>query len=448
MGINKKEILVAFFVLFFATFGIALTNYHPYTFLSGWDDLHSEFNLGEHFIRSLMSLWQEHQGTGALAGTAYASDLPRLVYILILSWFFPTSVIRYAFHFSMLFVGALGAYVAIKNFFISPPGKIRHYGGLFGALFYLFNLGTVQYFATPFEPFSVFWAMFPWLMYGVFRYLHSPTRSNLILFAVLHLLATPMAYVPTIFYIYLLVLMLLFATHLLAQRSKKALLTVGTAFLVFMLVNAFWFLPHAYWFATSRSVQQNAIINTLTTEETHLRAEEFGDLSDFMLLKNKPWDYRDFVNENRETFLLQPWHDHFAHPYVPAIGYAFFLIALFGIVTNKSKRWFLIGLALMSYLVLASQAPVSREFNLLFRKIDIVNQVLRDPFTKFLVPTIFLFAVGFSGGIIFLYRLIPTRLKKPVSFVGAGMILVALFVYMAPVYSGDLIAQRMRVTIP
>ncbi len=167
-----------------------------------------------------------------------------------------------------------------------------------------------------------------------------------------------------------------------------------------------------------------------------------------MLLRNKPWEYRDFVNEDTEKFIIQRWHDHFNNPSVEFIGYGFFIIVALGILTFKRQRWFVISLAVMSFLVLANQAPISREFNILFRKIDIVNQVLRDPFTKFLVPSIFLFAVGFSGGLLMLHRLLPARLKKPFSLIGALVLSIGLFIYIAPMYSGHLIADRMRVAIP
>lgn len=446
MGKNKG-FFGALFVFFLAVFSIAFTNYHQYTLLTGWDNLHSEFNFAEHFNRAISAVWQEHQGIGTVMAATYALDLPRFFYLWILSWVFPTEMLRYVFHFSMLFIGTLGTYFAIKTFFINEGKKIRNIASIFGALFYLFNLATVQYFATPFEPFSVFWAVFPWLMYGNLRYLQSPTSKNLIIFAALHIIATPMAYVPTVFYVYLLVLLVLFATYLPIYKNKQIIRTITKALLVFFLVNAFWLLPHAYWFATNRSIQQTATMNVLSTDETYQLAQQFGDFSDFVLLRNKPWEYHDLIN-SQQQFLLQAWHTHFSNPVVVSIGYLLFTFVVIGIFTTKSNRWFLIGVFFLSFLVLANQAPISREFNILLRQIEIVNQVFRDPFTKFIVPTLFIFAVGFSGGIVFLHKLFPSRVVTPLSLAGGIGLGVLLIIYMLPVFSGHFFANRMKVETP
>ncbi len=446
MGKNKETLFVIF-LLFLATFGIAATNYHPGTSLTGWDDLHSEFNLIGNILRSINFVWQDYEAMGTFIGVNDGADLPRLIYLWFLSLALPVSLIRYTFHFSMLLIGSVGTYFVIKTFFIDKHEKIKDFAALSGALFYLLNLGTLQYFATPFEPFSTFWGFFPWLIFGVFNYLYNPKRSNLFIFAFLNILAMPLFFLQTIFYVYLLILLFIFGTYFITHKTKIVFKTIVVAFSIFISVNAFWLLPHIYWFASSHSVQQEASMNRLTTEDTYQKVQQFGDLSSFMLFKNKPWDYRDFINSD-QIFLLQSWHNYFENPYIPAIGYLIFIISILGIITLKSNRIFVIGLTVISFLILANQVPIAREFNLLFRQIGIVNQVLRDPFTKFIVPTIFVFAVGFSAGIILLYKLIPSKIIKPVSYIGGVIVIMMLVVYAWPIYTGHFFADRMRVTTP
>ena len=113
---------------------VCVLNYTPGTWLTGWDNLHPEFDFKMNVMRSIFSVWQEYQGLGLLAGMAHASDLPRQLFLWGISFIIPDSLLRYFFQFLMLYVGTIGSYVFLKkiiqNRFIS----------FLGALFYLLNL--------------------------------------------------------------------------------------------------------------------------------------------------------------------------------------------------------------------------------------------------------------------------------------------------------------------
>src|SRR4030066_331426 len=113
----KKNRAIA--IIFLAVLSIALTNFEPGTILSGWDNLHPEFNFLINIKRSIFSVWQEYQGLGLLGGMGHASDLFRQIFLWMISFVLPTSFLRYFFHFLMLFLGPLGLYFLLKDFVLN-----------------------------------------------------------------------------------------------------------------------------------------------------------------------------------------------------------------------------------------------------------------------------------------------------------------------------------------
>ena len=147
-----------YFVIFLTVFILFIANYRPGTWLSGWDNLHPEFNFKLNLQREIYSGWQEYQGLGATGGLMIATDIPRLIFLWLMSFFLPLSALRYVFTFLMLFLGAIGMKKLLR--FIGNETT-----ALSGALFYILNLGTVQIFYSPFDPFVVFFGFLPWLIY-------------------------------------------------------------------------------------------------------------------------------------------------------------------------------------------------------------------------------------------------------------------------------------------
>ena len=80
-----KKLLLKFWAplfLFLLVFVLFLTNFSPGTYLSGWDNLHPEFNPLMNLERAWQSAWQEYQGLGLLAGMAHSADLFRQLVFL------------------------------------------------------------------------------------------------------------------------------------------------------------------------------------------------------------------------------------------------------------------------------------------------------------------------------------------------------------------------------
>src|SRR3989338_6712959 len=101
---NWQDLFLVLVILLITVF-IAFKNYTPNTFLTGWDNLHPEFNFKLNIERSLNAVWQEYQGLGLLGGMGHAADLPRQLFLWGASVFIPISFVRYFWTFLMLFIG-------------------------------------------------------------------------------------------------------------------------------------------------------------------------------------------------------------------------------------------------------------------------------------------------------------------------------------------------------
>ena len=111
-------------VIFLTVLVLGVVNFTPGTYLTGWDNLHPEFNFLLNIKRSLFAVWQEYQGLGLLGGMGHAADLPRQIFLYILSIFMPDMYVRYFWTMLTLFLGGLGAYFCSKyGFNFSPVAK-------------------------------------------------------------------------------------------------------------------------------------------------------------------------------------------------------------------------------------------------------------------------------------------------------------------------------------
>src|SRR3972149_10491441 len=81
-----------------------VTNYKPGTYLTGWDNLHPEFDPLMNIKRSVFAVWQGYQGLGLLGGMGHAADLIRQIFLYLISPIIPVQIIRYFFHFLMLLI--------------------------------------------------------------------------------------------------------------------------------------------------------------------------------------------------------------------------------------------------------------------------------------------------------------------------------------------------------
>src|SRR3989344_3018993 len=316
----KDNIFV--FILILLSIVLAIVNYKSGTILSGWDTLHPEFNFPEYFKRILFGVWQEHQGLGALSSQAHPSELPRMLLYYPLSFILPLSFLRYSYFFITLILGPLGMYFFIKKGVLkddSIQNKIASFGG---ALFYLFNLGTIQHFFVPLEMFATHFATLPWLF----------------LFAVFTFFSASIAHTSTLWFTYFLSLLLFLFTYNFINRKKEIKIRSFKIILITLLINAFWLLPNLYFILNQGSQISNSKINALFTEEAFANNKLFGVIPDILILKNFLFNWSAYIGNGEFGPLLKVWINHLQQPIVLVIGYGLSLIALLGLVYSVVKK--------------------------------------------------------------------------------------------------------------
>lgn len=446
-----------YFLIFLVVMLLFFTNYVPGTWLSGWDNLHPEFDFQTNIIdRSIWSTWQEYQGLGVRAGNAHAADLIRQLGLLVTSFLFAPPFLRYFYHFFALFIGGMGAYELLRRIFGNDlSDQNRKTGATIGALFYILNLGTMQYFSVPYETFSHFFASLPWLLLTIMLFFERPAKQTLCYFSLASLLAIPMNYVPTVFIVYTMVLSILCTSDivhriLMKKNLWQAVCPSFAIILVTLCINAYWLLPFAAFVRNGTDFVQEAKINRMFTQEAFLRNQQFGKLGDVAMLKGFLFNTTDLVSSNdAHGFIMEPWIVYLDQPAVRMLFYILFAGICVGyIVRLITKRPQTVQYALLFMLSLialfTTNPPTGPLFSWLQDTLPLFKQIFRFPFTKILPVAALSYAIGFSYFSAFIvqkFRAIPKILFLCVTI---GILIITQF----PSFTGNFLYSAMRVTIP
>jgi hypothetical protein len=451
----KKIIYNHFYILLLAVLVsvIAMQNFQLNTWFTGWDNLHPELNFALNLKRSVFGVWQEYQGLGLLAGMGHASDFVRQVILAVFSFFIPIIYLRALYVFLMLFLGPLGIYFLI-TYLYAKKEKIK-LAAFLASLFYLLNLATVQIFYTPFEPFVTHFSFLPWLLLVFVKFVKKPNKKNLAWFLLINLLSLPQAYVPTMFFVYIAILGLFFIGWLLTSGEKKLLIKRFTQSLFFIFIlNAFWLLPFLYFTVTNIENPLQSHNNFMSTEAIYLKNKKFGNLENTVILKNFWFDYVE-LSDNKYQYLVGGWRQHLGNPFILYLGYGFFVLVLIGAiyaVLKKPKYWLsFLSLFIFSFAVLANDMLPFSFFDSLWRKVPILSQVFRVPFTKFGNLALFSYTMLLSFSIFWLVSLISRlrgKIGKVILVMASLVFTVSLFTYSLPIFKQNLIDDQLKQDIP
>lgn len=437
---------------------VCCANYTPNTFLTGWDTLHPEFNYRIYWSRILDGAWQEHQGLGAVATQAHASEIPRILVLMLLDLLLPMNMVRYAYAFLMLLLGPLGVYAFVKYGVLKDRDLwVGEVAGFAGGLFYLFNLGTLQHFYVPLEMFLTHFGLLGWFFLTVIWYLREGSKKSLTWFSVVTLFMTSQAHTATLFYALFLYLVVYLAVFVVAHRFSKQVLKRAVVVVTGTLViNLFWFLPNLYFAVNHGKEIQESKIHYLFSEEAFLQNKEFGNVKDTAILKSFLFNWGEYVGHGRFGDLLDGWKTHLQRPGVLPLGYAFFGLTMAGlIIAVIKKERVLLGVGLMMlvgiFFIFNVNPPLGDAFLWMQDNIPLFKEAFRFPFTKFSIGLVFCYAVFLAYFVAAPVNLVSQccrKIKYPILAILSVILLTSFYYYAKPMFNGGLISSSMRVNIP
>lgn len=445
-----KKLLLKFWsplLLFLLVTVLVLANFSPDTFLSGWDNLHSEFNPLMNLERAWQSAWQEYQGLGLLAGMAHSADLFRQLIFLPLTLFLPVSLFRYVWHFLMIMVGVLGSFYLFK-FFLRKQNN-QNLLAFLGASFYLLNFGTVQNFYVTFEPFAAFYAFLPLLLLFLLKIFYEKTffKRNLLIFSILSVLASSMAYVQTIFVVYFSLVCLVFLFHFLQNKTdfKKIL----SLFILILAINSFWLLNVLHFTLDSSELLADSKGKAMSNDVLILKNQAFADYSHLAKLQGFWLDQTDFDQYGNTVYLFDVWKTHFSNPVVTVLAFGFFALLLLGLWQlfrkKVANRYFIFSAFLLSTWMMALEVFPFNFLTHIVQKIPLFNEMFRINFTKWIVPFSLFYSLLLVFGLALIFSLLKKRFLK---LLLSLLFFAALIFYSLPSFQGHFFYERLRVKIP
>ena len=458
----------AVFALFILVSVLLYFNFDTNTYLSGWDNLHPEFNPVANLERAWQASWEEYQGLGLLGGMAHAADLFRQLILFPIYLLLPVGLGRYFWHFLMIFVGVFGAYRLILFFIYDwHQGNKnlfqRQLVAFLGAAFYLLNFATIQNFYTTFEPFASFFGFLPWLLVFLMELLEfdfknkkKEFKKKLICFLVVSVLATTMAYVQTIFIVYIFFVVLILLNHLLRSFNKskkqgqKALRTSFLIVFIIFAVNAFWFLPVLHFMLTGSDLLQFSKSKAMSNDELFLRNQAHAKFTDIARMRGFWLWHSDFDSAGNAVYLMDAWKTHLANPFVNILSWGFFalvVLAIFDLLKGKNRYKYLIlvSFAFSFFMISTGNFPFAILTKLFQAIIPFFYEMFRISFTKWVIPFSLFYSILLAFGINQLLTLVKNKLWKLLLSILLGVLVV---IYSFPSFKGNYFYKNIRVNMP
>jgi len=445
-----KKLLLKFWapcLLFLLALVLMFANFSSGTFLSGWDNLHPEFNPLMNLQRAWQSAWQEYQGLGLLAGMAHSADLFRQLIFLPLTLLLPAELFRYVWHFLMILVGVISSFYLFK--FLLKKQSSQNVLAFLGASFYLLNFGTVQNFYVSFEPFAAFYAFLPLLLLFLLKILYEKnSKKNLVIFFILSVLSSSMFYVQTIFVVYFALVFLLLLFYFLQKRAswKKVLFL----FSMVLVINSFWLLNVMHFTINGSGLLADSKGKAMSNDVLSFKNQAFGDISHLARLQGFWLGETDFDQFGNTVYLFDAWKTHFSNPLVNYLAFGFFALVLLGVwqlfKRKIDHRFFIFGAFLLSLWMMALNAfPFSVLTKFIEKIIPLFDEMFRINFTKWIVPYSLFYSLLLTFGLGFVFSLLKKKIFK---IIFALIFFVALIFYSLPSFQGNFFYKRLRVQIP
>jgi len=436
--------------------GVIVTNFPlNNTWLTGWDNLHPEFNILLNIKRAFEGVWQANEGVGLVGGHGYAATLPHTIAIWLLSFVFPAHMLRAVFTFLMLLIGSLGTYFVTTYLLYSYKNTrasvMIRTAGLLAAAFMMLNIGTIQNFYIQLEAFIIHFAFLPWLILTTWHYLHTPSRKTFIAFLLITIAIIPSGFIPPLFIVQNILIGVSIVLFLVYKRNQKSLRSGLVIVTTILCVNAFWLFPFLYYTITHSQNYLHAYNNLQSTNVFIEKNQKYGDIFNVPLMQSFLFESNDITADGQMVPILKPWIDHMKQPLTMLFGYGIFALSVIGLflfLTNKKAKaehksfsFMYIGI----FLLLATNIPPFSWVTELLRKMSpLFEQAFRIAFTKFSIAYAFGMAV-FAGIGLFL---LLTRVHKNIRVIITIGIFGLLGWYGLPVFQGNFFYTRTKIAIP
>ena len=432
-------------IIFFIFLGIAiyLTNLSGNFWLSGWDNLHPEFDFILNLKRALFSSWQEYQGLGLPAGHGHAGEFFREIILAVFSFLAPLQSLRKIYTVLMFIAGPLGIYFLLKKFFLKDDTRINNIASYLGGTFYALHIATVQIFYLPYEAFITHYGLMPWMVFSIYHYVHRPVRKNLVLLILIHLIGAAQFYIPTLVLVYGSILALIG----LDLSKKTGWQTIVKTYLIILAANLFWLLPFLYYSFTNLGSQINAYLNLLYSTDIYLKNFAYGGFLDTLLLKGFLFSFTDQVSPQSYGYLMATWRNYFSQPAIIVMALILSLIFIAGIIISVKKKVHtsFVFLFLIFFSLIAIDAIPFNFLNAFLRKIPFFDQVFRNPYTKFSNALLFAESILFALGI---RSILDFFKNRKISYLIAAAIVFMQVAVVFPIWQGNFIYPNLKVKIP
>jgi len=444
-----------YYALIFIEILLFITNYKPGTFLVGWDNLFPEFNFSLNFKRAFFAVWQEYRGMGVVDSMSHASTLVEDLERFILSFFMPMHMIRWVYIMLLHLVGGLGIFHLLKQYIFkktkrsSETALMPVFVSFLAALFYQYNLGTIQQMYLPMEVFVVHFAFLPWLVWATLKSLETEQQKYFWYFGILSFLATPQAHVPTIFIVYAMTISIISISYAFFIDPLAWKRVVKLAVICFV-TNAFWIIPFMYAVLTHSPIVANSKAFQMASNDIFYRNHEYGNLKDIALLKGTLLEYYYYnFKTHANEYMFAPWLAHIHSMFFLIPAWLSFVLGLVGAfvasVKVKSAR-IISGLFVFSIFMLGTDIPLIGNINAFFREnVPLFKTVFRFVFTKFSILYAFSLSVMIAVGAMYIISLV-SKLKFKIMLV--GIFTLAITAYIFPSFQGNFFYGNLRVEIP
>src|SRR3989344_1838310 len=442
---------------------LCVTNIKKGIYLIGWDSLQVELDYWLNIKRNFLAAWQEYQGVGLASGHAHAVEFFRLLFAMPLHLILPQNLFRYAYHFLMLLIGVLSIYFLSRHFLLTKLKFVAE-GSFAVGLFYLLNLGTVQYFYLPLEPFSSFYAFFPFSLYFVLRYLNkkSPKAKDRILLLAAFLLLSFSNQIQTMASVYAFTVLLPLFLYMIFCLIKRNLVVSKKVFFIlfaYVVANFYWLGNAIYFYSSNVGIRFESRVNRIQTPNALAESAQYGNLNDLALLRGYGLRIVDYNSETQKAdFMMSSWADWLGHKGISPVGYAFFVIAVIGFIysilllRNRKYR----NLAMLYPILFFSLVFILNEngvFSQIYKLVSDLSPTVRESFrfsfTKWIVPMDFCYSVFLGIGVVVLIWFLSKYFKR-IRFLGLIVIsvyVIAITIFSFPVFKGQFIYDELELKI-